>query len=73
MELEPTNEFDKNAIKIIDRENNHVGYLPRYYSESIIEYFKQGAEYECKVLEVNKDMECHECIEVKLELYIAVK
>lgn len=50
-----------------------MGYLPRYYSESIIEYFKQEAEYECRILEVNKAMGCHECIEVKLELYIATK
>lgn len=50
-----------------------MGYLPIYYSESVLECLKQGAEYECKVLEVNKGMECHECIEVKLELYIATK
>lgn len=70
---EHTNKFDKNAIKIMDKANNHVGYLPRYYSESITEYLKQGATYECRVLEVNKDRECHECIKVKLEVYINTK
>ncbi len=68
LELEPTNKFDKNAIKIIDKDNNHVGYLPRYYSESVAGYIKQEEKYKCKVLEVNKDMECHECIKVKLEI-----
>lgn len=73
LELEPTNKFDINAIKIMDKENYHVGYLPRYYSESVAQYLKQGAEYECEVLEVNKNMECHECIKVNLEIYIDVK
>lgn len=73
LEREPTNEFDKNAIKIMDKNNNHIGYLPRYYSESVIEYLKHGATYECKVIEVNKDTECHECIRVILEVYINVE
>lgn len=73
LERETTNKFDKNAIKIIDRKNNHVGYLPRYYSKSVAEYLDQGASYECKVLEVNKDMECNECIKVELEVYTDAK
>lgn len=70
---EPMNEFDKNAIRITDRENKSLGYLPRYYSEIIAEYLKKGVTYECKVLEVNKDMECNECIKLKLEVYIRLK
>lgn len=50
-----------------------MGYLPRYYSESVTEYIKDGAGYECKVLEVNKDMECNECVMIKLEIYIDEK
>lgn len=73
LELEPTNPFDKNAIRIVDMEKNIVGYLPRYYSESMTKYLKQGATYECIVVEVNKDMECHECVNVKLEVYIDVR
>ena len=73
LELEPTNEFDKNAVKIIYQNNDHIGYLPRYYSESVTEYLKEGAKYECGVVEVNKDRNCHECIKIKLELYIDVK
>lgn len=73
LELESTNEYDKNAIKVMYKDNEYVGYLPRYYSESVTEYLKDGATYECKVVEVNKDMECHECIMIKLEIYIDVK
>jgi len=63
---EPTNLYDKNAVKVLDNENNHVGYLPNYYSESIVGYLKENMEYECIVLEVNKDMNCNECVKVKL-------
>ena len=51
---------------MLDNENNHVGYLPNYYSESIVGYLKENMEYECIVLEVNKDMNCNECVKVKL-------
>lgn len=68
LEPEPSNPFDKYAIKILDREDNHVGYLPRYYSESFVEYLNEGRTYKCTVVEVNKAMECNECVEVKLEI-----
>lgn len=46
-----------------------MGYLPRYYSESVTTILKKGARYSCIVLEVNKQNECHECVKVKLEVY----
>ena len=73
LELEQTNEFDKNAIKIMDIKGKHVGYLPRYYCEVVTRYLKEGATYECKVLEINKNMQCHECVKGKLEININVK
>jgi hypothetical protein len=69
LELDPENQYDKNAIKIIDEKGNHVGYLPRYYSESMTNILKEGARYNCTVLEVNKENECHECVKVKLEVF----
>lgn len=68
LDPEPSNKFDEYAIKIVDEENNHVGYLPRYYSQDVSEYLVEGRKYRCSVLEVNKDMECSECIKVKLEV-----
>lgn len=67
--LEPTNKFDSKAVKVVDKDNNHIGYLPRYYSESVTDYIKNGASYECSVISVNKDTKCHECIKVELEIY----
>ncbi|QGT99510.1 hypothetical protein SYNTR_0917 [Candidatus Syntrophocurvum alkaliphilum] len=73
LELEPTNEYDENAIKILDKQGSHVGYIPRYYSKGVIRFLKNGATYEVKVVELNKDMQCQECIRVKLELSINTK
>lgn len=42
LEIEPLNPFDKYAIKIFDKENNHIGYSARYYSESLTEYLNEG-------------------------------
>lgn len=67
--LEPENQYDKNAIKIIDSRENLLGYVPRYYSKGVTEFLKQGNSYKCTVLEVNKDNDCQECIKVKLEIY----
>lgn len=68
LQLEPTNPYDENAIKVLDKANNHVGYIPRYYSESIVEYLNEKIEYECTVNEINKDMTCDECVKVILKM-----
>lgn len=73
LQLEPTNLYDENAIKVLDKENNHVGYIPRYYSESILEYLNENIEYECTVNEVNKDMTCDECVKVILKMQSEVE
>ena len=73
LELNPENKHDKYAIKIVDPKGNSVGYLPRYYSESLTNLLKQGANYKCTVLEVNKENECRECIKVKLEVFNDIK
>jgi hypothetical protein len=70
---EPSNIYDKNAIKILDKEGNHVGYLPRYYCESVLEYMKKNGKYSCTVLEVNQESQCNECIKVKLEIQCDTK
>ncbi len=69
LELDPKNPYDKNAIRMIDSKGNHVGYLPRYYSESMTNILKEGARYKCTVLEVNKENECHDCVKVELKVY----
>lgn len=67
--LEPNNSHDENAIKVYDKNSNIVGYIPRYYSESIYELFEKQFKYRCTVIEFNKDGKCNECIRVELVLH----
>lgn len=56
LELEPTNAFDKNAIKVICVKNNkkyHIGYVPRYYSEELSEILKRSIEYSAMIQSLN--------------------
>lgn len=55
LESEPDNKYDKNAIKILNKNGEHIGYMPRYYSESITKLLNEDYNYKCIVLEVNKD------------------
>lgn len=67
---EPTNQYDRDAVKIIDSKGNRIGYVPRYYSESVTNLLKkEGIRYNCTVLEVKKDNDCQVCVKVKLEFY----
>ncbi len=64
---EPDNEYDEYAIKIVNEKGN-LGYLPRYYSKGISELIKSNANIDCRVIEVNKDSMCLECIQVELTI-----
>lgn len=68
LEKEPTNSKDKFAIKVLSSDNELVGYIPRYYSESISSKLEDGVKYTCKVYEVRREHYCNECIKVELIL-----
>ncbi len=66
--LEPENCYDKNAIKIVNNDNVHIGYIPRYHSEGIISLINKGYEYDCDAYEVQKNNKCNECVKIQLEM-----
>ena len=67
-EEEPTNEHDPLAIRVINKNGDHLGYVPRYYNEEIINRLHKGMTYSCMVIEVNLNVadNCSECIKVQL-------
>lgn len=69
LEQEPDCKFDPNAIKILSSDNHMLGYIPRYYADVICKRIEEGYNYECTVIEVNKNANCNECIEVCLKMY----
>lgn len=68
LELEPTNIYDKNAIKVCKEDGELIGYIPRYYSRELINLINKGWKYTVKVYEVNKNCNCNECLRVILRL-----
>jgi len=65
---EPDNKFDEYAVKILKAGEELVGYLPRYYAEGISQLLRNATTNCCKVIEVNKDHNCVECVKVELTI-----
>ena len=60
LELEPTNEYDKNAIKVLLSKNGnkyHLGYVPRYYTEELAKLLKENIEYSAMIQSLNFESE----------------
>lgn len=56
LEQEPENPMDKDAIKIIFKENDksyHLGYVPRYYCKDLLEELKKGIQYSAMIQSLN--------------------
>lgn len=56
LEMEPNNQYDANAIKVIFvKQNNryHLGYVPRYYTKELTELLKSGCEYSALIESLN--------------------
>ncbi len=67
-EKEPNNEYDPNAIRILTQNKEHLGYVPRYYNVAVLNRLNVGMSYSCKIIDINLDQDCSECIKVKLEM-----
>lgn len=70
---EPENTHDKYAVVIFNSLNQKLGYVPRYYSEAVTNRINKKMTYSCKVTEVNKDLECTECVKVRLNMPSVIK
>lgn len=59
---EPTNEYDKNAIKIVSmgEKEHHLGYVPRFYSKELCALLNEGNEYSARVKRVHFGGDTHD-------------
>ncbi len=65
--LEPENKYDKRAIKVL-KSGKLLGYIPRYYNKNIRKLLiEKNSKYNCKIIEVNKDTDCDNCVKIRLE------
>jgi hypothetical protein len=65
---EPENAEDAYALRIDTLDGKHVGYVPRYFSKGIIMRLGEKVNYSCKILEINQDGPCAECVKVRLNI-----
>lgn len=68
LELEPDNKKDKDAIKILDKAQNHLGYVPRYYNKEVLKFISDNRKINLSVELVNKNNNCNECIKAKIKI-----
>lgn len=60
---EPTNEFDKNAIKVClaDADHQvHLGYVPKFYSKELSDLLKSGKKYSARVKKIQFGGDTHD-------------
>lgn len=67
LEAEPENKKDEFAIKVMKNENI-VGYIPRYYNKLVNQLFEKESKMKCKLINYNKDKNCDKCIKMRLDL-----
>lgn len=63
LELEPENEHDGYAIKVLlkkDGKNHHLGYVPRYYSKELTELLKKKIDYSAMIQSLNFESEIND-------------
>lgn len=52
---EPGNDFDPFAIEVRDVEDRKLGYVPRYYTESLSQAVEADCEYQLELLQHNRE------------------
>lgn len=60
LELDSTNEYDNNAIKVLfykDGHKYHLGYVPRYYTEELSKLLKSNILYSAMIQSLNFESE----------------
>mgnify|MGYP001138129193 CR=1 FL=1 len=70
LQQDPDNQYDKNAVQMLDVSGHLLGYVPRYYSEGVTKMLKSNRKVSCHVFNVDHHQNCNECIKVILKCYI---
>ena len=68
LERDIENQYDKNAVKILTEKKDMLGYLPRYYSESVSYLLLHDVDIVCHIYSVDKGSNCNECIRIKMDI-----
>lgn len=65
---EADNLYDKNAVQVYDQREKLIGYVPRYYAEAFAAFIKEKRVKKGKILCVDKNRNCDECIKIEVSV-----
>lgn len=68
LKREADNPYDKNAIRVVNDQQDLLGYIPRYYSQAFVRFMEEKRILGCHVANVDKENCCDECIGVVLKV-----
>lgn len=68
LQMEPENQYDDKAVIIMNEAGEYLGYIPRYYSESVTDRLIKNMSYDCEVIDVVADGYCEDCIKISLQM-----
>lgn len=68
LEHEFDNPHDENAIRVVNEQQDLLGYVPRYYSRAFVKFIEEDRVEECHVANVAKENCCDECIGVVIKI-----
>ena len=69
LEREPTNEFDKNAVKVVWSRGIHIGYIPKSTAITVSELIKDGHKMYAKINELTGGVDGKEAKGINIKLF----
>lgn len=66
LQPEPDNKEDECAVKVVNKNCECIGYIPRYYAESYNQILQQKRVARCYVASVNKNNNCDDCVKINI-------
>lgn len=69
LESDNENIYDKYAVKVMNKDNKLIGFIPVFFSKEISKAIEKGRKITCIVINNECSDTCEECIKVKLKIF----
>jgi len=67
LDLEPTNHFDPNAVRVL-KDDLFLGYVPKKYSSEVAGMLSIGTSIQCTLDQLNPDAKTYEMFKVTINI-----
>lgn len=68
LKTEANNKYDKYAVQIYNLREQLLGYVPRYYAQAFTKFIVENRIKAGKVLSIDKNENCDECIKAEIHI-----